>query len=92
MSQNYAIIEGKKIELSGETVKNLKTALGIKDKPKQVKVYTFRATMRDSIENPYVIKIANHQCEELTKFTADHIFDRKEVEQIIAGLQELLAD
>jgi hypothetical protein len=98
MSQNYAMIEGEKVELSEETVKNLKTALGIKDEPKQVKVHCFRASRMENVGYPYYLGgVASPQTNVEPKLSYcdkdKHVacYSRSEVEQIIAGLQELLA-
>jgi len=87
------MIEGKRVELSGETIKNLKKALGIDN---MVRVDTFRAAKVKGNPCPYLIGALTDDEEWNRKWMDNaeghiHWYSEDELKQIIAGLQELLA-
>ena len=97
MAQNYVMIDGKRIDLSNETTDNLKKALNITE-PKQVKVHCFRAVKVKSGGCGYPYNLGGVY-DHTTKWDGKCVrsdkaqitcYSTSEVEQIIAGLQELL--
>jgi len=96
MSQNYAMIEGKRVELSEETTSSIKKALGIPVEPEQVKVHCFRANKNKFSSYPYRLGCAGNPYYNWDGDNKDAqgiritCFTENEVKKIIAGLQRLL--
>lgn len=101
MSNNYIMIDNKRIELPDELVGNFKKQLGIPE-PKQVKVYRFRAAKSVDTPHLYLLGSVNYpgpawdvwdgKGSENGSNMQIGCYSKDEVQQIIAGLQDLIKD
>lgn len=98
MSDNYVMIDGKRIDLSDETTENFKKQFGTTE-PKRVKVMWFRTSKRKGRSYPYYLGSVSNHCYEVKDGETQNdshahisLYSETEVKQIIAGLQDLLKD
>lgn len=105
MSENYMMIDGKRIKLPDEIVNDLKKQFGIKPPRKGFQVDTFAAFQRYEHNKGCAFRLGitfdRNNLENLTDeadwnnnqtCSGSFVFSKLEVEQIIAGLRQLIEE